>query len=104
MLPWINVCLSMDFGELWGTKLIESKLFSAYGVYMTERIVVDSSKIDSSIRAVGISWRASLSQAYHLPRWIGLSGLGVVVLSPSVCFHGLPVDCVQELKKVDRAA
>src|SRR5438876_3196083 len=104
MLPWINVCLSMDFGELWGTKLIESKLFSAYGVYMTERIMVDSSKIDSSISAVGISWRASLSQAYHLARRIGLAGFGVAVLSASVCFHGLPVAFAQNPKQVDRAA
>lgn len=94
----------MDFGELWGTKLIESKLFSAYGVYMTERIMVDSSKIDSSISAVGISWRASLSQAYHLARRIGLAGFGVAVLSASVCFHGLPVAFAQNPKQVDRAA
>jgi unsaturated rhamnogalacturonyl hydrolase len=84
----------MDFDKLRRTKLIESGLFSAYGVYMTERIAADSSKIDSSMNAVRISWRAPLSQAF-----------GVAVLSALVCFHaGLPVAFAQSPKQVDRAA
>src|SRR5260370_38182062 len=60
---------------------------------MTERIATDSSKIDSSMNAVRISWRAPLSQ-----------GFGVAVLSALGCFHaGLPVAFAQNLKQVDRA-
>src|SRR5260370_7591220 len=71
----------MDFDELRRAKLIESGLFSAYGVYMTERIAADSSKIDSSMNAVRISWRAPLTQRF-----------GVAVLSALSSFHsGLPV-------------
>src|SRR5260370_24645049 len=100
MLPWINVCPGMGFGELRRTKLIESKLFSAYGVYMTERIAVDS-----SMNAVEISWRAPLSQAFHWARRIGLAGFGVAVLSASVCFHaGLPLVFAQNLSQFDRPA